>query len=375
MSDTLVSALMMDYARSTGICGTSPPRRYLWTDAFAVCNFLGLYRQTGSQEFLELAVKLVDQVHHILGRHRTDDPRQGWISGLSEQEGELHPTCGGLRIGKALNERPRDRPLDQWQEWDRDGQYYHYLTKWMHALHLLGRETKSIRYEEWAAELAVVAQRAFTCQSFPGGPKRMVWKMSIDLARPLVPAMGHHDPLDGLITCLELLAVSETTCTIDVRATAATLTELCTGRSWLTEDLLGIGGLLDDASRLAQIVFNCGIERRPLLRQMLIEAEMSISAIVTSSLLAEPAERRLAFRELGLSIGLHGIERIKGIVMPDRELTTIVNSLLKYQSLGEQIESFWSNPVHRRSQTWIEHLDINAVMLATTLAPDAYLGI
>jgi hypothetical protein len=41
---------------------------------------------------------------------------------------------GGLRIGKPLKERGANEPIDESLEWDRDGQYFHYLTKWMHAL-------------------------------------------------------------------------------------------------------------------------------------------------------------------------------------------------------------------------------------------------
>ena len=127
--------LMREFA---GLTGLSPageePRRYLWTDAFAVCNFLELYQQTHDESYRNLALLLVDQVHQTLGRYREDDRRAGWISGLDEQEGRLHPTVGGLRIGKKLNERSPDDPFDDRLEWDRDGQYYHYLTKWMHAL-------------------------------------------------------------------------------------------------------------------------------------------------------------------------------------------------------------------------------------------------
>jgi hypothetical protein len=57
--------------------------------------------------YADLALQLVDQVHHVLGRYRADDTRTGWISGLGEREGESHPTCGGLRIGKALPKRRR----------------------------------------------------------------------------------------------------------------------------------------------------------------------------------------------------------------------------------------------------------------------------
>ena len=204
------------------------PRRYLWTDAFAVCNFLDLHRQTGESRYLTFALKLVDQVHHILGRHRDDDPRHGWISGLSEEEGEQHPTCGGLRIGKTLNERGPDQPPDSQLEWDRDGQYFHYLTKWMHALSCMGRETAENRYLRWAVELAATAHQAFCRTLPPGGPRRMVWKMSIGLSRPLVSSTGQHDPLDGLITCLELqTADGAEPAGANLTAAIAQLTEIC----------------------------------------------------------------------------------------------------------------------------------------------------
>ncbi len=90
-SVALVKGIMTDFARLTGLSpATDMPRRYLWTDAFAVCNFLGLYQETGDKEFKDLALKLVDQVHSVLGRHRHDDQRTGWISGLDEEAGRLH---------------------------------------------------------------------------------------------------------------------------------------------------------------------------------------------------------------------------------------------------------------------------------------------
>ena len=43
-SQPTVREIMMEFARKTGLSPASgAPRRYLWTDAFAVCNFLGLY--------------------------------------------------------------------------------------------------------------------------------------------------------------------------------------------------------------------------------------------------------------------------------------------------------------------------------------------
>jgi len=145
--------LMRRFAERTGLTSDRPTQRYLWTDAFAVCNFLGLARLTGERSYADLALRLVDQVHHVLGRYRADDTRAGWISGLGEREGEAHPTRGGLRIGKALPERGPGEPFDQRLEWDRDGQYFHYLTKWMHALDQVSAATGDRRFNLWAREL------------------------------------------------------------------------------------------------------------------------------------------------------------------------------------------------------------------------------
>lgn len=369
MRDALAETLMADFADSTGVSGKMPPRRYLWTDAFGVCNFLGLYRQTGDDRYLGFAVELVDQVHHILGRHRKDDPRQGWISGLPEEEGEHHPTRGGLRIGKPLNERGLDEPADSRLEWDQDGQYFHYLTKWMHALYRMGQETREYRYLRWAAELAVAAHNSFTCEISSGGSKRMVWKMSIDLSRPLVTSMGHHDPLDGLVTYLELQTAEGMGAgdRVDLATPIADTTEMCRGARLATDDPLGIGGLLDDATRLAQMVFGRGVERQQLLRQILSEAELSLHELDSSSLLNRRAEHRLAFRELGLAIGIYGLRRIRVPVKRDHELASVITGLLRYLPLADQIQNFWSDSAHCLSSTWTDHQDINTVMLVTSL--------
>ena len=247
----------MEFARETGLSpALKSPRRYLWTDAFAVCNFLGLYERTGEETYLDLALQLVDQVHKTLGRHREDDLRTGWISGLSEQEGGKHPTRGGLRIGKELNERGLDDPFDEGLEWGRDGQYYHYLTKWMHALSRVSRVTGDLTYNTWAIELAKTAHAKFVYASPSEGPKRMYWKMSIDLSRPLVLSMGHHDPLDGFVTYNEL------------QATAMKDPEKSTGRDLRGEIAFIIGGegsgisqeLLAQAEQEVRVPMRRGIE-------------------------------------------------------------------------------------------------------------------
>ena len=169
-------ALMLAFADRTGVTSArTREQRYLWTDAFAVCNFLALHRATGSSEHLAHARLLVVHVHEELGRHRTDASRSGWISGLGEDEGRRHPTRGGLRIGKPLPERRADEPYDEDLEWERDGQYFHYLTRWMHALARMARATGEARYLEWAVELAETAHAAFTYTSAHDGRRRLHW--------------------------------------------------------------------------------------------------------------------------------------------------------------------------------------------------------
>lgn len=370
---------MERFVADTGVEGDAPPRRYLWTDAFAVCNLLGLHRSTGEARWLELALRLVDQVHHVLARHRPDDPRTGWISGLAEPEGEEHPTRGGLRIGKELPERAPGERFDPRLEWERDGQYFHYLAQWMHALPRVAEETGRARFHRWAIELAAAAHAGFAHGPPGGGPPRMAWKMSVELDRPLVPSMGHHDPLEALINYLDLATgAAEGTEADAARAelepAIADAEAMCAGRSWATDDPLGIGGLLIATHRLAGLIARRGLDREPLLRRLLDDGVASLAAFAPSFEHDAPARHRLAFRELGLAIGLHATERTEAVLDGRPDLAQHLAALRRHHPLAARIESFWATPEHRRAPTWTGHADINAVMLATSLAPDGYLG-
>lgn len=362
--------IMEWFGRDTGLASDAPPRRYLWTDAFAVCNYLGLHEATGESVYLDRAVTLVDQVHTILGRHRSDDPRYGWISGLDDLEGARHPTAGGLRIGKPEPEREPGEPLDPAGEWDRDGQYYHYLTRWMHALSRMARMTGREEYLRWAVELAHAAHAAFV-RPVDGG-WQMAWKMSVDLSRPLVPSMGNHDPLDGLLTFCELHAASSDGPVLEPEI--GELAEMCEGRGWVTDDPLGLGGLLGDAARL-RALRGARHPARPvdgehgerLLAALLEQALIGLRAFVGTGSLGAPAERRLAFRELGLAIGLAAVERTG--------LAESADNLHEFRPLRRWILDFWRNPTHQRPASWTGHRDINEVMLATALAPAGYLDL
>ena len=382
-----VTVLMEEFARNTGLePENSNPKRYLWTDAFAVCNYLGLYNSTNNKVYLNIALRLVDQVHHTLGKQRNDSPKIGWISGLDEETGEKHPTKGGLRIGKEMNERMSEETINERQEWDRDGQYYHYLTKWMHALNNTSRVTGDNKYIKWALELAESAHARFTYLPDHGTRKRMYWKMSIDLTRPLVFSMGQHDPLDGFITYNEIkngmkdFEVGSST-ESDLKNEIHEMTDICKGMGLTTDDPLGIGGLLSDATRITQLIISGVLKNIELLEMVLDSSILGLRTYMKNDPMKYPAEYRLAFRELGLSIGLKGFEIMVDSINKNPELSQInslqerINLFYEYLELGNNIEKFWMKKENRRTSNWMEHRDINTVMLATSLEPDGFLRI
>jgi hypothetical protein len=370
-----VEAIMAAFASHTGL--TDPavsPRRYLWTDAHAVCTWLSLYRATAQSEYLRIALALIEQVHDVLGRHRPDDPREGWISGLEEKDGRDHPTAGGLRIGKPLAERRPSDPIDERLEWERDGQYFHYLTKWMHALCRAGAVTGERRYARWALELARAAYAGFIVSG--PGHKRLYWKMSVDLSYPLVGSSGHHDPLDGYITFHEILGLG----TEGLDTELIELAGMIEDGDWATSDPLGIGGLLFDACRVIELTEAGEMRGATLARTLAIAALQSLDSFEARSNLSLPAEHRLAFRELGLSIGLHGIDTMATVArnagaLLDAETMRALEALHRYSGTAASIEAFWLQPDSRQARSWLDHADINAVTLATSLLPDEFLAV
>ena len=358
--------LMNRFAEQTG-----QGRRYLWTDAFAVTNYLSLAVATHDHAFIERARALIDDVHRVLGRHRPGASRSGWISGRSEADGATHPTSGGLRIGKPMDELPPHAPPNERTEWDRDGQYFHYLTKWMHALDQTARLTGDLWYNCWARELAATAHRAFV-YSLLDGSRRMYWKLSIDLSRPLVPSMGQHDPIDGYVTYIQLLdtALPAESCTApELDVAIDDFFSMIDSDRMATDDALGIGGLLIDAYRLAQLGSD-----EDLVEVTLAAALAGLDQYAGWNLQTPlHARRRLAFRELGLAIGLAAVERLSTIASAG--LRPLVAEVERYAPLRNALEAFWLQPENQRSETWLEHADINTVMLATSLLPDGFVSL
>jgi hypothetical protein len=76
--------IMHKFALPSGLfpvgANQSRSHRYLWTDAFAVCNYLGFYRQSAQPVWLQQVKDLVAQVHQTFGQHRPQGGYHGWLS-------------------------------------------------------------------------------------------------------------------------------------------------------------------------------------------------------------------------------------------------------------------------------------------------------
>ena len=90
----------------------------------------------------------------------------------------------------------------------------------------------------------------------------------------------------------------------------------------------------------------------------------------------------MAFRELGLAIGLRAVGKLRDLVTNDpgpfrtsRHIHPGLDAMMHHTRLIAAIEGFWLEPANRESGSWNEHRDINMVMLATSLAPDGFLDL
>jgi hypothetical protein len=149
--------------------------------------------------------------------------------------------------------------------------------------------------------------------------------------------------------------------------------------SMVTDDPLGLGGILSDATRITQLINN-GYDLFELFETILDSAIVGIRSYISSNSTELSANYRLIFRELGFSIGINGLVIIKDLIGKNpkfsrKSLENRLYALDKYTPLGETIEKFWLDENSRKTRNWVEHRDINTVMLATSLALDGFLKI
>ncbi len=360
-SADLARMLMNEFTEQSGLKENEDEEedRYLWTDAFAVQNFLALSSYYDNDMYKDLARNLIDRVHYVLGRYDSDDSRSGWISQLPEEEGQKHPTINGLRIGKKQLEREESEPFDPNKEWDRDGQYYHYHTRWINTLLLAAEYLDSEKLIANAAELSLAGKKFLQSR---GGQNHLFWKMSVDLSYPQVLSMGAHDPLDGYFTALEckMMAPGE----YDFTDYLKSLETICRGKNWQTADPLGLGGLLLNTVRAAKLERHTELPQTVGPENLLEDALRGLEVYENQANLTSSGKFRLAFRECGLSLGLRVAASYRDLLM---ERYPEIESLDKSLKLAEQIEDFWSESKNREFSSYLDHLNINHVSLSSSL--------
>jgi hypothetical protein len=357
--------IMLGFAERTGLTTSRSRLRHLATDACAVENFLALsYLRRGQEDFLRLALRLVDQTHEVLGRRRPEEGA-GWLSGLSDPEAHRHPTAGGLRLGNPLAERHPDEPFDLADELSSDGQAFHDLARWMRALDNVARCTGDLVFNRWARELARTACRAFRPSSRPELP--LLRKMSTDLSYPLLSRTSRFGPLDGLVTCLELEATAAALGARgdppDLQAELAELAELSAGLRLRTHDPQAGAGMLSCAAALLRLLTASGAQDRRFPQLLLTAASDSLLRVAAQLPSHGPRESRSPLEELSLSRAIR-----QAIVL--RPIDDVVGRLAERVDLAHDIETFWSHAQQRRSEVWRRQLELHEVSLAASLIGD-----
>jgi len=193
--------------------------------------------------------------------------------------------------------------------------------------------------------------------------------MSINLTRPLVPSMGQHDPLDGYVTYNEIqrgiqnLGAYKSTET-SLENEIQDMKNICRGMYLPTNDPLGIGGLLSDATRITQLILDGNLKHIKLLKEVLDSSVIGLRSYVSNNPVNLSADHRLVFRELGLSIGFKGLRMMMELIKDNTEFSTSktllksFEELKEYMELGNTIGMFWKDNMNRKSKNWIVHLDI-----------------
>jgi hypothetical protein len=222
-----------------------------------------------------------------------------------------------------------------------------------------------------AAELAQGVVPRVLVRSPAGDPLGIAWKMSIDLSRPQVAGMNPQDALDGYATLRRLASQGGA---VGLEEEIAILRDLSAHGEWETDDPLGLGGLLTSGTHLALLPDRTAAEER-LVGDLLADAAAGLEAYLSQEPLRVPSSQRLAFRELGLAIGLSMLPAINAQAERSPSLAAAIEphltTLMERRSIGSEVVEFWSDSEHQEASMWQDHRDINEVMLATALA-EAY---
>ena len=301
-----------------GLCADGHQRRYLWTDAFAVlafCSIADRYEMEGNREAASLyrvaSNKLINVVHECLGV-----PRSGKAEDAMQKDPQSPTGYVGLRIGKVDSRRVTDAGMEF------DGQYWHYVDKWLFALERAGRSDDAIK-------IAKSCFPYFFDSSRGGG---IHWKLSVDGTPPygLEHAYANQDTLSAFIV-FSLLGKHDKELDEEI---SMLRTALSGYRPRVTSDPLGWG---------LEAIYNQFIHGHPMSNTLYTLQDRAL----------HPSHLSLPFRLYGAIIGA----RIASIA--PQKVDSLVEMSLAHEARVAGRE---------------EHSSINRVMLAMCLLSPGALG-
>lgn len=313
-----------------GLCHDRYQRRYLWTDAFGVLAYTSIaemYESKNDKDKSEMyrraRDKLIRTVHACLGV-----PRSNEKDDAMKIDTKLSPTgYVGLRIGKLHSRKVTDYGMEY------DGQYWHYIDKWLLALARSGHVNEGI----------LIAKSCFPA-FFDAESGGIRWKLSIDSTAP--PSLRMAGPSDDTLVALIVFLILQANRLDDDNAPSLNneiqmLKNALKGyKPRVTDDPLGWG---------LEAMYDQYLTGKPRTR--------ALASIHESAL--HPSHLSLPFRLYGAIIGA----RVAGeAVAPKNKVDELVTMSLRYQE--KAMESGYE-----------EHSSINRVMLATCLLCPGVLAI
>ena len=333
-------------ADEAGLCADGIQRRYLWTDAFGVLAYTSIadrYKAASGKnggdgnelyaskeiQYRKAANVLVDVVHNCLGSPRSSKAMDAMAKDPSSPTGHV-----GLRIGKVTTRQVTDYGMSY------DGQYWHYIDKWLLALARSGHVEDGIR----------IAKSCFPAFfDAEGGGIR--WKLSVDATAPssLQWARANDDTLNALIV-FSILESQRTSSMPSLADEIQLLTTALNGYrlTRVTDDPLGWGleALYDQ--------FLSGHPRRRAL------ASLSSTAL-------HPSHLQLPFRLYGAIIGARTAAAGKdyGELAPSSVVDALVERSMEHEDRAAAAAARGTNE---------EHSSINRVMLAMCMLCPGALG-
>jgi len=314
-----------------GLCADGHQRRYLWTDAFGVLAFVSIadrYEKDGNtseaDKYRRAADTLVRTVHCCLGAPRSSKSVDAMTVSETSPTGHV-----GLRIGKVSSKKVTDYGMQY------DGQYWHYIDKWLLALARSGHVQEGIQIAKTCFPVF------FDTGDGTGWNGGIRWKLSVDASAP--PSLQRAAASDDTLVALIVFSILEAHRTADMpslREEIGLLNVALKGyRPRVTDDPLGWG---------LEAMYDQWLEGHPRKRAL---ASLESSAL-------HPSHLSLPFRLYGAMIGarLAG----EGVASPEK--------------VDRLIELSLQHEAQAAKRGFEEHSTINRVMLAACLLCPGSLG-